>query len=303
MPVDIRDKAFIGHDDVIGLNFIKKSSPFFFRRHFRQGLRSHVMEILKLSDVQLEKEGIVIDGLKWYPKARPFKIFRLFRSRLKTVEIALGEIGRVKIVEKYLAPDYLARSDEFIVDYMGPEGRDLVLCGFQEYVEGEILDPWGILEKDKLTSVMYDNLVRNALHPAVIKEKWIRRVERKVEKFIGRIKRMIVETSHVPDLAGVGNIIIANSGEIKLVDINNISRVVFDTVIRLDDKGYPVCDKSIEALAHLEHKVLGGAINNNEPIYKNFLDPQRIKAVQAKEQDFDQKKKNALMMKQDSGND
>ncbi len=290
MPEDIRDKAFINHDDVIGLNFIKKFPPYFFRRHFRQGLRSHVMEILKIPDVHLEKTGTVVDGVKWFPRAKPYKIFRLFRSRLKTVENALKEIETVKIVEKYLAPDHLARSEEFIVDYMGPEGRDLMLCGFQEYVEGEIIDPWSVLDKDCLVSAMYDNLCKDARSPAMIKEKWIKQVQLKGARFIGQIKQMIADTGYVPDLAGVGNIIIVNSGEIKLVDINNISRVAFDSVIRLDDKGYPVCDKSVEALSILESKILGKTLDSKETIYKTFLDPQRMKAVQAKEQDFYQKK-------------
>jgi hypothetical protein len=81
------------------------------------------------------------------------------------------------------------------------------------------------------------------------------------------------------------------SGQIKLVDINNISRVHFDTTIRLDDRGYPVCDKSIEALAMLERKILGHPIDGNDPIYRTFLISQRMEAVAALERQFLQDQK------------
>ena len=79
------------------------------------------------------------------------------------------------------------------------------------------------------------------------------------------------------------------SGEIKLVDMNNISRVSFDSQIRLDDRGYPVCNKSIEALSLLERNLLGRCIDTGDPIYGHFLDPQRRKEVQAREEMFYEK--------------
>ena len=97
---------------------------------------------------------------------------------------------------------------------------------------------------------------------------------------------MIMEKGHVPDLAGVGNLLMVPSGHIKLVDMNNISRAVFDAVIRLDDHSYPVCDKSIEALSLLEGGLLGRSVDSGEPIYKHFLDPQRLKEVRAQEEKF-----------------
>jgi hypothetical protein len=77
------------------------------------------------------------------------------------------------------------------------------------------------------------------------------------------------------------------------VDINNISRVYFDTTIRLDDRGYPVCDKSIEALAMLERKIVGHPIDGNDAIYRIFLIPQRMKEVAALEKQFLQSQKRA----------
>jgi hypothetical protein len=291
MPEDIRDKPFIGHDDVIGLNFIKNPCPYVFRRHFRQGLRSHIMEILKPTDMAKEISGTVVAGVRWFPKARPHKIFRIFRARLNTLARALDEIRRVKITEQYLSPAYLAKSDEFVVDYMAPDGRDLMLCGLQEFVEGEILDPWGILDSGDLVAVMYHNLCLDKQHSDLTKAQWIRRTRSKTAILIAKIKQMILEKAHIPDLAGVGNLVMVPSGEIKLVDMNNISRVAFDSKIQLDDRGYPVCDKSIEALSLLECNLLGRPVDTSEAIYGHFLDPQRLKAVQAREEIFYQKNK------------
>jgi hypothetical protein len=293
MPDDIRDKPFIHHDDVIALNFINGSMPYVFRRHFRQGLRSHVLEILKPADLELEKTGIEKGALRWFPKAKPYKIFRIFRTKLKTLANALQEINRVKIVEKYLFPDYLARSNELIVDYLGSQGPDLMLCGLQEYVDGEILDPWSVLDQNSLLPTMHDNLNGNAdtrtNNSAIMKNKWVRDAREKGCLFIEKVKQMIFETHHIPDLAGVGNLIMVGSGAIKLVDINNIGKVTYDSNIALDDRGYPVCDKSIEALSLLEMKLLGRKINREEPIYRVFLDPERQKEAN-RQADFFYKK-------------
>jgi hypothetical protein len=286
MPQDIRDVPHIGHDDVIGLNFIKNPCPYVFRRHFRQGLRSHIMEVLKPEDREQEITGTLVNGRRWYPKARPQKTFRIFRTRLKTLSQALDEIGRVKILERYLAPDFLAKSEEFVVDYLGPEGRDIMLCGFQEYVEGEILDPWSILDPDTLMATLYRSLHKETRPSNPAEARWIDNARALAALFISRIKQMIMETEHLPDLAGVGNLVMVASGEIKLVDMNNISRVNLDTKIELDDRGYPVCDKSIEALSLLERNLLNRPIDTGEAIYRIFLDPQRMKAVRELEAEF-----------------
>lgn len=286
MPEDIRDKPHITHDDVVGLNFVNSESPYVFRRHYRQGLRSHVMEILHKRDLKLETDGTLIDGHRRFPKATPHKIFRLFRTRLQVPQEALIEIERVKIVEKYLAPEYLARSNEFIVDYLGPNGNELMLCGLQEYVPGEIVDPWNLLDGERFLSALYHDLGLTAGSSDTARRRWIEHTRRQTSRFVSKIKQMIHETDHIPDLAGLGNMIMTESGQIKLVDINNISRVYFDATIRLDDRGYPVCDKSIESLAMLERKILGHPIDSTDAIYRNFLIPGRMQEVAALEKQF-----------------
>jgi len=244
------------------------------------------MEVLDPSDVNVEQNGKMIAGVRCFPKATPRRMFRIFRARLKTLENALFEIGRVKIVERYLAPDFMARSTECIVDYQRPEGRDLMLCGFQEYVAGQIVDPWTVLGATDLLPALYENFSCQGNPLSLSKGHWIETVRQKGYRFINQIKRMISEAGHIPDLAGAGNLIITVSGGIRLVDINNISGVSYTPSIDLDEKGYPVCDKSIEALSLIEEKILGGPLDMKEDVYQWFLHPDRRKALKAKEVSF-----------------
>jgi hypothetical protein len=286
MTQDIRDKHSLRHDDVVGLNFIAADRPYLFRRHFRQGLRSHIMEVLKRSEVAIEDAGIVVDGVRWFPRARPDHMLRIFRTRLPTLESALSEIARVNVVATYLGPEFIAASSEFIVDYHGPEGPVIMLCGFQDYVDGEMLDPWSLLDELRLLPTLYENLFEAPERSETHRQAWIDTARRRGARFIQAVKRMIGEVRYIPDLAGAGNLIVTRTGHVKLVDINNISPVAFDDAIPLDDKGYPVCDKSIEALALMEAKFLGRAIDGNEAVYRHFLDPARLGRVQDHEAAF-----------------
>ena len=90
----------------------------------------------------------------------------------------------------------------------------------------------------------------------------------------------------MPDLAGIGNLLLTPSGEIKLVDINNISRVSFESSISIDDRGYPVCDKSIESLSLLEQGLLQKPLQQDDIIYKTYLEPSRMEEVKALEKEF-----------------
>ena len=244
------------------------------------------MEILKISDVDVERRGRIVDGVRQFPRAAPCRMFRIFRSHLGTLESALEETARVKLVERYLAPDFMARSTECIVDYLGPAGRDLVLCGFQEYVPGEILDPWTILDAPELLSTLYHTISQRKECPGVSEKRWIETIRRRGIDFVGRIKQMITEAGHIPDLAGAGNLIVTAGGKIRLVDINNISPVAIDASIRLDEKGYPVGDKSVEALSLIEEKLFNRPVDLGEPLYRHFLDPKRQKRVRAEELRF-----------------
>ena len=81
MQEDVRDKPFLTQEDVLALNFIKDPAIYFYRRHYRAGLRSHIMEILTPESVESEKNGVIIDGSKWFPRAEPIKMLRIFRTR------------------------------------------------------------------------------------------------------------------------------------------------------------------------------------------------------------------------------
>ncbi len=286
MPKDIRDIQYITPASIQKLNFVRSSPSYTLRRHYRQGLRSHILEILDPSDVALEKNGVELDGIRWFPRAKPKMMFRIFRTRLKSLEDGLEEIERVRIVERYLAPNFMAVSTECIVDYRKPVGRELLLCGFQEFMEGVVLDPWTVLETDELLSSLYEACRTGNDANLLPRKAWFAAIKKNGNRFVGNIKRMITQTGHIPDLAGVGNLILTPMGGIRLVDINNISPIAFANSIPTDEKGYPVCDKSVEALSLIERKIVGHPVDMNEKLYEWFLAPGRREAVKEKEARF-----------------
>jgi hypothetical protein len=286
MPEDIRDQPYLSHDDVVRLNFIKETGRYLFRRHYRVGLRSHIMEVLNRDEVEKEREGITINGLRWFPQAKPIKMLRIFRTKFPGLRDAKEELERVKVIELFLGSSHIAVSNEFLVDYVLNAKRNILLCGLQEYVEGEILDPWAPIDEEYLAGLFHrmgKSFVKdskqgpNLLFP---------RLQKEAEAFVKRVKKMILEGGHIPDLSGIGNLLLTIEGGIKLVDINNISKVSFTSMIPIDDRGYPVCDKSIQALSHLEEKLLGENAETDTSIYSRFLDPQRVKEVKAIERTF-----------------
>jgi hypothetical protein len=282
---DIRDKPYLNAEDIMALNFVKRPGIFAFRRHYRQGLRSHVMEVLHPEDVKHETRGIVIKGLKYYPRAIPLKMLRIFRTKFETRKEADEELDRFRIVARYLAPHNMARSEEFLVTYTEPGQPTILLCGLQEYVQGKILDPWSLSNEGYLVSLKREMGVQQS-ESAHDEEQWIHSVRQEAESLVRRTRKMIEEACYVPDLAGVGNLLLTRSGAVKLVDINNISKVSLDATIHVDDRGYPVCDKSIQALSMLEHQLLAEPLKKKDPMYEVFLDPERMKVVQEKEAAF-----------------
>ncbi len=95
-----------------------------------------------------------------------------------------------------------------------------------------------------------------------------------------------MEGSRKITILGVGNLLLTPQGGVKLVDINNISRVSPDPTIPLDDRGYPVCDKSIAVLFHIEKRLAGRSPRRDEPLYAPFLNPDRIARVREAEERF-----------------
>jgi hypothetical protein len=286
MITDIRDNSRIAHEDVLALNFIRKPGAYVFRKYHKQGLRSHIMEVLNPEDLIKQNKGEIVDGIRIFPWAKPLKILRIFRTKFFSTEEVFEEIKKLRIVEKYLPADSYAKSDEFIVDYIWNNNRDFILCGLQEYVEGEVLNPWDPISEHHLARLFAPMEGYGTNEFQMTSEQRIQKFYKKVEHFTVCVKKMILEANYVPDFAGVENLLITPTGNIKLVDINNISKVFLRPEISLDDKGYPVCDKSIEAISMLEKKLLGKSIDKTEKLYKIFLDPQRMKEVGALEEKF-----------------
>ena len=280
---DPRDKLSLTHEDVVALNFVRAPGIYVYRRHFRAGLRSHVMQVLRHEDVEKERIGVLTNGVRIFPKARPLKMLRIFRTRFRNLREAEQELVRFKLIETYLAPLHMARSNEFLVDFTCHGQREPILCGLQEYIEGETINPWNRLDDQELASLkerMRDPEVSES------QEAWFATVRTQAEGFVLRLKELISKAGYVPDLAGSGNLILTPSGLVKLVDINNISRVTFDSSIPLDDRGYPVCDKSLEALSKLEKNLAGRHLDPDDSVHRVFLNPDRMEKVRELERKF-----------------
>lgn len=279
--IDIRDRIQITHEDVTALNFVKDACPYVFRQHFRQGLRSHVMEVHEKRKVLLETSGIVKNGIPMFPRSEPIRMLRIFRTRFPSLAEAKKEMERFVIVQSHLSKDLYAASEEFLVDYRSPGGKEILLCGFQEYVKGEILDPWGTaLNAEKLSRPFQDEPGR------IEKDEFVRNITGNAGRFVRSVKSLINRTGYIPDLAGIGNLLVTREGRLALVDINNICPIAVCPEILLDDKGYPVCDKSMEVLFLLERHLAEGRPDRKDPFYDTFMDPERKKEVDAYEKRF-----------------
>ncbi len=290
---DIRDQAHLSGTEVKKLNFIKNSEDIIFRKYYRSGLRSHIFEVLAANDVLKETQGEIIDGIRMFPRARPTKIFRILRNRFKNKEAIFQEVKKYNLLLQFLGPELIATSQEFMVDYTGTGTSQIVLCGLQEYVEGQILDPWRLYGKDYLLE-LFKSMPNKDKSPRDIQcrpqvEKLADKARNNIENFVKKIRHMITNAGYIPDLAGIGNLIITPEGNLKLVDINNIVEIKLSNTILLDDKGYPSCDVSIEVLAILEQDILQKKISLDDPLFQFFLSPDRKKKVKTIEKKFYEK--------------
>lgn len=278
---DIRDIASIAGEEVAQLNFIRNSPTWHFRRHNRQGMRSHIFEVIAAQDLVKETTGEIIEGIRWYPRAVPQYMLRILRTRFATLQQTLEEIKKYTLVLEFLGPEFIALSSEFIVEYTRTGQSEIVLCGLQEYVSGEMLDPWGLFGEAPL-----DTFYQSRFSVANTDQKLIEKGLESIATFVKRMRKMIKESGYVTDLAGNGNLIMTSTGGLKLVDINNIIHVSKDDTILLDDKGYPSCDKSIEVLWLLEEKILKTPNLSDDPLYKHFLSVERSKKVESLGEQF-----------------
>jgi hypothetical protein len=281
---DIRDIPSLDGAEVVQLNFIRDSGKYYFRKHNRQGMRSHVLEVLSAQDLLKETSGEIIDGIRLYPRAIPKYMLRILRTRFITLQEALNEIKTYSLVLKFLGAECVALSNEFIVEYTGTGKSEIVLCGLQEYVRGAIFDPWGLVGQAPLETFYQSRIPGEGPD-----NKRTAKGFGSIATFVTRMRKMITESGYITDLAGNGNLILTSNGDFKLVDINNILQVSKDDTILLDDKGYPSCDKSIEVLWILEDKILKTADLADDPLYKHFLSVDRSKKVRGLEKEFFEK--------------
>ena len=283
---DIRPLEALQHGDVAALNFIRANPRIRFRKHYRQGLRSQIIEVLYQEDLDRESRGVVVNGVRRYPRARPRKMLRLFRAAFASREEAFREARKFAVLKRYLGAAHLAQSSEFIVTYRWNRGAMIMLCGLQQYVQGVLINPWARCRGDYAEMLCQAMAWAVGAAAAPGREAFMAAMGRNAGRLVSRVRRMIRETGTIPDLAGVGNLILTPEAQIKLVDINNVSPIEFSTRIHLDGRGYPVGDKSVEVLALLEEKFLGRPVELTDPLYAHFLSPPRMAAARRKEQQF-----------------
>jgi hypothetical protein len=281
MNSDILNDRILTGEEVMALNFINASSPYHLRRYFRQGLRSHIFEVLDADDVLKETQGEILGGIRWFPRAVPRQMLRILRTRFSHLDQILEEVDKYTMILKFLGPELIAVSQEFIVEYRGPAGPVMLLCGLQEYVRGEVLDPWNLQGDTPL-----ETFFQTSFPGGISGEKWLNKALESIALFVGQIKKMVMDEGCIPDLAGNGNLLITAQGDLKLVDINNIIEVHWKEIIFLDDKNYPSCDKSVEVLAILEQKILKNKNFMDDALYAHFLTMERRKEVQILEEKF-----------------
>ena len=294
--MDIRDKAFIDHGDIAALNFIQKSGgPYHFRRYYKNGLRSHVMAVLKKTDVHSENQGVLVGNIRTYPKAQPVGMLRIFRKKFSRADQAFAETAGVRVLEKYLGPAHMAKSEEFIVSYLSDEEKtpQIVLCGLQAYIFGEDLDPWRLSPDrgpEKLVADGYANdFFTNKASAAAAK------IGQNAAGLTDRILSMVRQSGMLPDLAGVGNLLVTPEGELVVVDINNIATLPPNPGdIFLDEKGYPVFDKSMEALALIDQCLAGRNKVFNDAHCRVFFSPERKRRIREMEASFHREAGNNL---------
>jgi len=277
MTTDIRNKPTLSHKDIVELNFIKHPSRYFFRNHFREGLRSRLIQVLEPSDVILETRGVLQQNICVFPIAQPVAMLRIFKNKFASLRDIQKEIDNYKILRQWMSKSHYAVSSEFMVDYTRGRDKSILLCGLQEYVHGESVDPWHANALLKIKGIV------KGAHALTLKT-----ALENLDSFVNGIKNMVMKTGAIPDLAGVGNLLMTPLGSVKLVDINNISRLSMNHHIPVDDKGYPVSDKSVQALFQIETRILGRSRDTADTLYRFFLDPQRMKEVRELETSFHQ---------------
>ncbi len=280
---DLLNKAFLSEADMRQLNFISKLPANHTRRHFRQGLRSHIFEILSAADVYKELNGEVVNGVRMFPRAVPQYMFRIMRTPFATLNEALDEVTKYKLLLRFLGPECIARSDEFIVEYRVSGKKTIVLCGLQEYVTGAILDPWSLFKQ-----IPFDVFFRSKFPKEKLYKNCVKTAIDSIAAFVRKVRKMVFESGYIPDLAGNGNLVLTPQGAIRLVDINNIIRIEKKDTIFLDDKQYPSCDKSVEVLAIFEQEILKTKNLLDDPLYGHYLTVERKEKVSRLEEKFNQ---------------
>lgn len=196
------------------------------------------------------------------------------------------------------------RTEQQLIDEFGSSGRTALSDGHQvsttterelqdleragHYIGSFMVDTTPFADLDLHSNFRYYSLQRRVTITQDLRVCTTRLAtptsRRSLERFIRDVRDMVANLGILPDLAGKGNLVLDQSGMVKLIDINNFRRIIKSDEIEstfpadidleeyalgrknirqllpkdfLDDLGNPIADLTLAALQTLEIRGLG----------------------------------------------
>ena len=110
MPEDIRNKSQISNEDIIGLNFVRAPGCYVFRKYYKQGLRSQILEVLDQLVAACHKSFDLGSFEVW---CQAFPDFHLFETLQALPEAPLALADRLeRVVQSLGGSEATAAIDE-----------------------------------------------------------------------------------------------------------------------------------------------------------------------------------------------
>lgn len=237
-----------------------------------QGTRSCIVMLFDRDEYTRQREGVVIDNKKQYPKAHPKQVLRILRNGAEKTDHLQPMLDDYHfLVENFVGDgeDQLAQSNELIVELndkdisllcqrteiLSPPDHKHFLVGLQQYIHGDTLDPWRQIAISKLKECAKVSPVNLGVHLRLDAD-GISKLESSFRLMRTRIHTCLREHKKIPDL-GIGNTIMEPSGSLTIIDINNLIRAPENLAeIPTDENGYPAFHGSIDSLLQID-RILG----------------------------------------------
>ncbi|MCK5797888.1 MAG: hypothetical protein KAI47_11920 [Deltaproteobacteria bacterium] len=237
----------------------------------------------------------------------------------------LGSGSRMEVyplVDEHTVIRVPRRTEQQLIEEHGSSGRKVMAAGYEvstvtekelqdlrsieSFIGAFIPDTTPLADLDLAGNFRYYSIQRR-LHPILDLRDNVECLEathsrRSLERFIRDIRDMHQALNLLPDFAGKGNLVLDSDGLVKLVDINNVRRLVsneeldaampqdlgefllgFRDIHRVlppgftDDLGMPVGDLTLARLQQLEIRALGRDVTTveNDPFYEPLYHERR----------------------------